>query len=331
MIRRKVTYLLLLLAGGFFVMLYDFQGLRFLLCCMLFIPLVSWLILISQIFFCRIGWKADQSAVVRGEETEIVVSLENRGFLPVSRILVELKWKFPGERVKRVRRLCLGLNGWSAEELAFQFTARHCGPAVIELRRAFAYDCLGIFRFPFGKKRKESVCILPRIMPVPPQVGEAYSQILRETGEEKEGDLLLRAFRPGDSLHRVYWKLLAKGGDMQVRDYERSGVATVLLNFRQEFKKQTDAWDRYVDRACSLLYFFAENCVLEAVWRRGADFIGCRIPDTDAVQVCILGLLLEEETGGRILTENEIPDPGRVWRLEEDGGLYFGEQCIYEE
>lgn len=337
MIRRKVCYLLLLAAGVFFVMLYNFQGLRYLLCCAFCIPLVSWFILIFQVFFCRIGWTEDLSAVMRGEEAKIVVSLENRGILPVSRIQVELKWKAPGQGRERVKKRCLGLSGRSTEELVFQFESNHCGRAEIELRRAFLYDYLGIFRMSFGRRRRETICILPRIAPVPSWVEEAYTRILQETGGEKEGDLLVRDFRQGDSLHRVYWKMLAKGGELQVRDYEQSNAVTFFLNFREEFRKQADAWDRYLDRACSLLYFFAEGCgqniplSLEAIWRQGADFRSCRISDAAALRGWVHGLLLGAEVSGQILPENEIPVPERVWHLEEDGSLYFGEQCVYEE
>lgn len=336
MIRRRICYLLLLAAGIFFMMLYNFQGLRFLICCVFFIPLVSWIVLIFQLFFCRIEWEAQMPCVMRGEEAQIGVFVENRSILPLSRVMVELRWKAPGERARRLKRQCPGLSGQDREMLLFSLEAKHCGRAAIELRRMFVYDYLGIFRLPAGRKRKGTIYILPRIEPIPAQVGEAYTRILQESGGEKEGDLLLRDFRPGDSLHRVYWKLLAKGGEMQVRDFEYSNSVTVLLNFRETFRKQADAWDRYLDRACSLLYFFAgerkSNAPLipEVIWRQGEAFRSCQISDQDAVQAWVFRMIEEDDTG-RILPENEVPAPERVWHLEEDGGLYFGEQCVYEE
>lgn len=317
-------------------MLYNFQGLRFLFCCAFCIPLVSWLVMCFQVFFCKIGWEADFSALTRGDVTQIRVFVENRGIFPVSRVLVELSWKAPGEQRKRIRSWSCGLGGRDRDVLAFPVAAEHCGQAVLELKRAAVYDYLGIFRLPFGKKSRERTVILPQMWPVPLAVEAAYMEILQGAGEEKEGDLLLRDFRPGDSMHRIYWKMLAKGGDLQVRDYEQSGSVTILLQFREEFRKQADAWDGYLDQACSLLYFFAEEAgrnfslMLEVVWPQGTAFKSCRIADKEDVQTWVYGLL-GEEGPGHILREEEIPVSERVWHLEEDGRLYFGERCVYEE
>ena len=74
--------------------------------------------------------------------------------------------------------------------------------------------------------------------------------------------MLLRDFQPGDSLHRIYWKMAAKGDGLQVRDFERGSLVSLFLHCSEELRAQADAWDRYLDRAASFLYFCAEECGL---------------------------------------------------------------------
>lgn len=336
MIRRRICYLLLLAAGCYFIMLYDFQGLRFLFGCVLCIPLISFLFLIPVSFCCRSRLEADGEAVTRGELLRTKVTVVNRGVLPVSRVLVELHWKVPGDREVKFRKWLYGM-GMNAKETFFpEIQAMHCGSASLVLAKVSVYDYLGIFSLPAGRKESVEICITPVVTPIPSAVETAYSQVLQGSGGEREGDMLLRDFQPGDSLHRVYWKLMAKGGDLQVRDFERSSSVSLFLHFSGELSEQADEWDRYLDRAASLLHFFAEECRMvmqvsvEAVWRQGDAFFRCVLQDGGAVQAWIC-MLLREEVVGTALLEEEIPALTQGWHLEEDCRLYFGEQCVYEE
>lgn len=336
MIRRRICYLLLLAAGINFIMLYNFQGLRFLFCCILCIPLVSFFFLIPLKVCCRIRLEAEQEEVVRGERPKIRVAVENRGILPMPGVMLELRWMEPGGGERKSRRWLRGMGPHARETFLPELSASHCGLASLAAARANVYDYLGIFALSAGGTKIAEVCVLPSIEPVPYAVEAACSQILRGMGEEKEGDLLLRDFQPGDSLHRVYWKMLAKGGELlQVRDFERSGSMILYLRFSAGLKEQADQWDRYLDRAASLLYFFAEECRIalpvsvEVVWQRGDGFYRYQVPDSAAVHNW-LSALLRGERIGESLAEEEIFFLERGWRLEEDCRLYFGEQCVYE-
>ncbi len=336
MIRRRICYLLLLAAGVYFIMLYNFQGLRFLFCCLVGIPLVSLLFLFPVAHSCRVGLSSGRENLVRGEQPELWVTVENRGWLPAAAIRVELSWEAPGEKEVRIRRWLRGIGRKTWREDIPEAEAAHCGCGAATLKRARVYDYLGIFSLPTGKKERAEVCILPVAAPVPQVVEDAYSRILQGMGSEREGDLLLRDFQPGDSLHRVYWKLTAKGGDLQVRDFERSGAVRLFLQFTGELREQPGQWDRYLDRAASLLYFFAEEgrmtaqVSVEAVWRRDNDYMVCVIPDGNALEGWLCALLKGEETG-KSAAQAEALYAEDGWRLEEDCRLYFGEQCVYEE
>ena len=333
MIVRRVYYLLLLAAGGYFAMLYNFQGLRFLLCCIVLFPLVSFLFLIPGKFLCRVDLSVKGDTVSRGEPVEFAVKVKNRGLFPISRVLIRLCWKAPGEKAVRVRHFlrCPG----SGEILPLELSAVHCGAAYLILEKARVYDYFGLFSLSTGGGKRAEICVTPLIEAVSSDVPEAgLLRGLDMAGEE--GDLLLRDFQPGDSLRRIYWQMTARGGELQVKDFEKEDSLKIFLNFSPQFRQQAEKWDVFLDRVCSLMAFWSnENggpagSGLEIVWARGEEFVKYGISGPEAVQAWVCALLKGEDAG-TFLSEEEISGLSGGYHLEEDGGLYFGEQCVYEE
>ena len=70
------------------MMLYDFQGLRFLFCCVICLPLASLLLLVPKAFLCRVDADVKESSVTRGETVYIRITMENKGLLPVPRLQI---------------------------------------------------------------------------------------------------------------------------------------------------------------------------------------------------------------------------------------------------
>lgn len=334
---RRICYLALLAAGVCQMMLYDFQGLRFLFCCALCIPAASALVTLPQAFRCRVTLKTEQVSVSRGDvvKTGVRIRTNVRGLLPVSGASVGISWQLPGEKRETTKLRLRGLGRNSARETVLELAADHCGRVRIELTKAVIYDSLGLFSFPVTRGRGVEICITPVITPIlAGNLEEAIGNPWNSAGE-KEGDLLLREFQPGDSLHRIYWKLVAKDGEMQVRDTEKSGMLTFYLSFSDAFRVQAENWDRYLDRACSLLYFFVEEArgtgqiLLEVVWKKGERFFRQETTDADTLQAWVKQLLLQET--GEPFSQPDISSLEQGFHLEEDCRLYFGEQCVYEE
>ena len=153
MIRQRLSYLLLLAAGGSFVMLYNFQGLRFLFACLVFIPLVSFLLLFPMRSRCRIHLAADRETAMRGEPLQIKAVVENRGFLPVPGLLLELRWNMPGEREKKVKKWLYGIGRKEREVFLSEASALHCGQATLTIAGTKVCDYFGIFALP-GQRRR---------------------------------------------------------------------------------------------------------------------------------------------------------------------------------
>lgn len=334
---RRIGYLALLAAGVCQMMLYDFQGLRFLMCCAVCIPIAGALVTVPQAFGCSVTLKTEQLSVSRGDTVKVSVRVrtKGRGLLPVSGAALRISWQLPGEKEETTKLRLRGLGRNSVRETALELAADHCGRVRIELTKAVIYDFLGLFSLPVKRGRGVEICITPLITPIlAGNLEESVGNLWNKAGE-KEGDLLIREFQPGDSLHRIYWKLVAKEGVLQVRDVEKSGMLTFYLSFSNVFRMQAENWDRYLDRACSLLYFFVEDAkgtaqiLLEVVWKKGEHFFRQEIADADSLQAWVKLLLLQERGGSFFEQDISFLDQG--FHLEEDCRLYFGEQCVYEE
>ena len=294
--------------------------------------MVSFLLLLPGKFLCRVDLSVKGDTVSRGEPVELAVKVKNRGLFPVSRVLIRLCWQAPGEKAVRVKH-CLRCPG-TGEILSLELCADHCGAAYLILEKARVYDYFGLFSLSTGDRKRTEICVTPLITPVPSDAPE--SGLLRSRAAGEEGDLLLRDFQPGDSLHRIYWQMTARGGELQVKDFEREDSLKIFLNFSPQFRQQAEKWDVFLDRVCSLMAFWSnENggpagSGLEIVWAREEEFMKYGISGPEAVKVWVCALL-KGEAAGTSLSEEEISGLSGGYHLEENGGLYFGEQCVYEE
>ena len=106
---RRLCFLLLLGEGVYLGMLYNYQGIRLMLCFLIFLPLVCLLLLLLSWPACRVVLRTGQDVITRGEQVEVRVAVENRGLFPVSRVLVCVRWKAPGQKEVRMKRWICGL------------------------------------------------------------------------------------------------------------------------------------------------------------------------------------------------------------------------------
>ena len=107
---RRLCFLLLLGEGVYLGMLYNYQGIRLMLCFLIFLPLVCLLLLLLSWPACRVVLRTGQDVITRGEQVEVRVAVENRGLFPVSRVLVCVRWKAPGQKEVRMKRWICGLG-----------------------------------------------------------------------------------------------------------------------------------------------------------------------------------------------------------------------------
>lgn len=329
MVKRRLCYLLAVVTGLYFVALYDFQGLRFLAACLICIPLFYLILLIPQARGLSVSVQAKTETVVREGLAEITVTVENRGILPVSRMLIRGVWKGPGEERQKIQRQLCGIRGRHITKLCLEFPVPHCGRGEFTLTKAGVCDYSGIFVLGAGKSSANvELCVLPKPFFIPRQAVDPSAVMPRSS--ERDGDVLVRDFHPGDSIHKVYWKLSTKTEQLQVRDREESACAVFRLEGAPALRSRPDPWDDYLDRACSIMCFFLENHFpgLQVVWEDAQGEAAWEIHGPEEVWTWVYAFLMQK--GGSRFWERRNAFPAAGFCLREDGRLFLGEQCVYE-
>lgn len=336
MMRRKLLYLILLGVSAYLMLLYDYQGFRFLFLCLLSVPVLCLLGLLVTVFCCHMEPKAEMLRVFREEKGAVVVEAANRGIFPVAGLSAAVSIKLPGGAKSRKKVYFRGVLGRSTKTTAMEFTACHCGQAFFQVTGARVSDYLGLFSLPLKRQQKLTLFV----MPVPETLSLELFTGTREShmpgdsqisgSGEHDGDYLVREYRPGDNPHRIHWKLSVKEGELQVRDFETDGRLTLFLDINAAIREDSERWDHYLDRAMSLLDALAGQAAgFEVMWTAEEKIFWQEIASEEDVADFICQLLQGDEPEEKLYTEN------RMWllsglHLDADGKLYFGEQCVYE-
>lgn len=333
MIRRKILYIFILAACVWLVMLYTFQGLRFLLALLLCVPVLCLIPLAVQGRRTEVEIREMPDYVTRGESIRLRVTVTYRGRLPLAGLRIKGIWKAYGEKPLGVENRIRGMSGRTEREMEFELPAEHCGAAEFTMERAKIYDCLRLFSVSVSGKQVRKLLVTPKLAPVQDSEAGLIMNLLRIHSEEDDGDFFVRDYRPGDSLRSIHWKLTAKEDELQVKDYEPDRQVSLFLNMTDGLWERAEQKDIFLDRACSLMVFLAEVCGDRAVvcWMQDGVLQRNRIREPGDIYPCIRKLISVERTG--------VADPrSQIVRcmltgchLEEDGRLYLGEQCVDEE
>ena len=316
-----------------FVMLYTFQGLRFLLLLLLCIPVISLGFLLPQRRRTKVDISGIPDYVTRGETVTLRVKVAENSRLPLACVGIRGTWKAYGERKLRFRETIAGMSGGTERDIELELPAEHCGPAGFTLARARIYDCLGLFSFSVSGKKSKEVLITPRLEALPEIEAEAVMGLLARPAASEEGEPFVREYRPGDSPRSIHWKLTVKADEIQVKDREADRQVRLFLNLTDKVWENPEQRDVLLDRACSLMAFFAEVCGdrTEICWVQEGMLCRHRIQEPRDIYPCIHKLASLKKPGAEALSEGDRADMLEGFHLEENGRLYLKEQCIDEE
>jgi uncharacterized repeat protein (TIGR01451 family) len=191
--------------------------------------------------------ECNRVAVNVGEKVAVVITLRNRGFLPVAWALVEdllprgattIKPPSLGVQGSRLQLLSLRPRGQATIFYQLQCNRRgyhQIGPLMVETGDLF------------GLERRYRMLTSPHFLLVYPEIAplEGYDLASRmPLGEVRMSHRLfedptriagVRGYEAGDPLNRVHWRATARSGSLQCKVYEPSTVAgaTLLLDFHQ--------------------------------------------------------------------------------------------------
>lgn len=322
MLKRRIYYLLMLAGVFYLVMLYDFQGLRFVAGCLLAFPAGSLLLLLLQALCGRFALEAEPERVYRGEGTFLVLTFENRGFLPVGRVLLSGRLHAPGEKEARLRQYILGVGARDSATVRIPVQTAHCGEAWLERAKVRVYDILGLFSLPVRGTGSFAACVLPR---VDAGYGRELERVAQTFADAQEDDIYIREYRQGDSVHRIYWKLSAKEGELQVRDYEPFSSVSLYLDFPRGLRERPEEWDAYLEKAVSVLAYLSKpgQNMTEVVWGEGESLCRYTVRGSAETAACMYAILCRRDSEA-VYFDAPVFVLEQGYRLDGEGRLYLG-------
>ncbi len=228
---RRVPYALVL-AGAllFHITNENYLG-QFLLALCAALPLLSLALSLPGMLGCRLTLSAAPAALNRGEEGRWLLAVESPTGLPLARLALRLTVE--NLLTGQTERRRLALSGVARRRpVEFAAPTPHCGLLELRADRLRVFDCLGLISLPVPRPKPARLLCRPVPLPTdPPALPEGLGfpssgpAAPRGPGEDYD----LRAYRPGDPMRSVHWKLSSKWDQLIVRERGASTAPLPLL------------------------------------------------------------------------------------------------------
>lgn len=166
-------------------------------------------------------------ALQKGKSTEGHVIIDNKGFIPIVFVRVEVEIDNMLTRERRLIECSTSVMPRSSKKLPLLLENRHCGKIVFTIDSVKTYDFWGVFsprshatiQAPFHR------IIAPELFSASVYMRDSETEAFDETiqyldrkGSDKTEVFQLRDYAEGDSMGQIRWKLAAKYGKLIVAD-----------------------------------------------------------------------------------------------------------------
>lgn len=340
--RQKMLYIAGLIITIYLNIMYAWEAGRLFLAGFLVLPFLCEL----SAWYAAAGIQAEMfcenTLLSEGENVRIFVRIKSsRAFLPAT---VKTILTVSGQDGV-LKREALVLSTEETEK-SVEMKAEVPGILRITAKKIIVQDAVGIGSIWKSWKRFSEVTVMPEVIPVTMTISENIRSFAIDSDEfskTKSGDDVsevfdLREYRPGDSMHRVHWKLSARQEKLWVKEYSFPIGASIVL-FAEDIEdgnkiKQADFLRGFVSVSRSLL---ENGCIHYAVWTGRADHFPKRfLVASEEVYYEMAGAFLKDSADGfgeQIEEQylNEFPERyccGLVW--ETNGVLRKEEETLFQ-
>lgn len=179
-----------------------------------------------------------------GEQARLTLELRNVSRLRTGLLLVEDNT--PYALGSRPRFVLDGIGPGGSKELSYQVTAQTRGKYTIGPLQVRIADAFGLVEIGRSFSATSQLTVTPKIIQLvrPSLAGNWLGEAergMRTITASGEDDVAPRAYRDGDSLHRVHWRSTARYGELMVRREEQNwrNSASLLLDTRRSAHKGT--------------------------------------------------------------------------------------------
>lgn len=225
-VRRMMYGIFLVIAFWIFLVYVDYAALQ-ILCSLVIVPLFTGIMTYVASRRVMVNLEVKDIYVVKKKTIQLYIKVINPSILPFvgARIEIEMKNSFSSEKVKK--KIRVNLADREVNKFTLDISPEYLGKIDVSIKKIKLYDFTGIWSYK-GKKGKNSVFyVLPANGDVNIKVANKSNEYIDEPvkySENEPGDdcsqvFDVRAFREGDKVQRIHWKLSAKKGDIFVKEF----------------------------------------------------------------------------------------------------------------
>jgi uncharacterized protein (DUF58 family) len=185
---------------------------------------------VSTLLSVRVRLKSPRFQVVRGGSVTLNISIRRFTLLPVSEIVVFIS---SAADEGSFFRMPVALGPYEGKDYRFALNCPHRGRYAVGPKRLEVSDAFGIFTFNRRLRIEQSALeVLPKVMQASPMVlepGDSGPQTRIRMADDAASPSDVRAWREGDVLKKVHWKLTMRRRELMVRTYEESARPDTLI------------------------------------------------------------------------------------------------------
>lgn len=221
--------------------------------------------------------KVDRDVAVRGESITLTVGIFNDKFFPFTRMQVRIQ----GVDVKLDKLLSIELPPKQDIQFEIPLELPYRGDFTVGMTELWVCDCFGLLPLRFDLRklpyyRMLPLTVLPALTQLPdahPVTSDAASFARGGVSDEGESFAMVRAFRDGDRMRSVHWKLSARRRELLVRRYDvpEERTCLIVLDARPNPNHDAETALRYADAVVSCALALADQALLAGHPVRIAD------------------------------------------------------------
>lgn len=247
---RKLLYLILLAGLVMFFILYNgVLSFQLLLFAVVF-PAVLWIALWILRASLRVSLVQSTEPAAVGGEFHWILTVQNRSIIPAADACAVLEYYSAMTGVTETVKVDFSVLPRNTERVQLAFSSAVCGMVVLRLRSLTVYDPLLLFHRTLRRRISDSRVVLPARRPLPEDAlrleavpvldSDIYDNA--RAGDDPSEVYGLHAYREGDPVSRIHWKLSSKQDQLFVKEGSLPIAGELLL--LPDFRMTDDGCDR---------------------------------------------------------------------------------------
>ena len=236
MFKNRLTYLLVLGTLAMLVYLYE-DGMTYAaLYMVLALPAVSFLLALLSRRRFWVGARLVDSTIVKGDTTQFVLIIHNRGFMPIHSVRARFMGDCPAIETDFADQY-LSVWPFKSQEMVFNITAKYRGEYEVGAESVVMYDFLGIFKFKQKNIGLMPLMVRPRVVDIaalPLAVAASGADDVKDYNQQEDYALIsdLRKYQPTDGYKKIHWKMSAKKNELVSKNFQstKSNTAAFVID-----------------------------------------------------------------------------------------------------